>query len=302
VPDDCHTAQTSPVTRVAVIGLGAMGLPLARLLTEIGVETCGYDLSPERRAGAPSLASTIPACIKGCEVVLLSLPTSREVEAVVRGEILPNAEPGQTIVDLSTAEPGSSRVLQRECAEKGLGYVDAPVSGGPAGAAAGKLLVMAGGAPGDVERALPVLQKISRQVLRCGGPGTGNVVKLVNNLLCAANLVLAGEALRLGEASGVDPEVLAGALAVGSGRSGVTELNLPTWVLSDRFDSGFTMGLMRKDVRLAAVMAGEAGGLGRLSAAAVEAWAAAAGVLPDGEDFNRMVELAWGRRAGEGGR
>lgn len=288
------------MTRVAVIGLGAMGLPLARLLAGRGFETRGFDLSPGRRAEAPAAADTVPACIAGAEAILLSLPTSREVEAVVRGEILPAATPGQTIVDLSTAEPASSRALQAECASNGVGYVDAPVSGGPAGAQAGTLLVMAGGAPADVERAMPVLEAISRQVLRCGGPGTGNVVKLVNNLLCAANLALAGEALRLGEAAGVEPGVLAGALAVGSGRTGVTEFNLPAWVLSGRFDSGFTMGLMRKDVRLAAEMAEEAGGLGPLGAEAARAWAASAQALPDGEDFNRMVELAWGRRAGEG--
>ena len=151
---------------------------------------------------------------------------------------------------------------------------------------------MAGGAESDLSRAAPMLQAIARQVVHCGGPGAGNVTKLINNLLCAAHLTLAGEALALAEAGGLQPEALLAALNVGSGRSGVTELNLPRWVLSNSFDSGFSMGLMRKDVGLALKLASEVGLAPQLATAAGAIWADSSASVPDAEDFNRMVPYA----------
>jgi 3-hydroxyisobutyrate dehydrogenase len=130
-------------------------------------------------------------------------------------------------------------------------------------------------------------------VVRCGGPGAGHVVKLVNNMLCAAHLALAGEALRLGEAAGVDAATLVEALNAGSGRSGVTEVNMPAWILSGAFDSGFTMGLMRKDVKLAHDVAVALGALGPMSERAAEGWRESAATLDNAQDFNRMAEATW---------
>jgi 3-hydroxyisobutyrate dehydrogenase len=277
--------------RVGVVGLGRMGRPMAETLARRGHPLACFDLSPERRAAAPSPVSSLSEAVRGSDIVLLSLPSSREVEAVMRQRlgVLESAQPGQVVVDTSTAELASTRRLQAEAAARGVGYVDAPVSGGPKGAADGKLLIMAGGDEADLLRAMPVLAGLAREVLRCGGPGAGNAVKLINNLLCAANLGLAGEALRLGERDGVAPEVLAKALALGSGRSGVTEVNLPTWILSGRFDSGFTMGLMRKDVSLAADLARSLGALGTLGEATAALWARSAAALGDDEDFNQLA-------------
>ena len=279
------------IRKVGVVGLGNMGLPIARTLAAAGFEVTGFDTMEERRAAfSPNLGS-LGDLATANDALLLSLPTSDIIEKVV-AEAAESLTPGRLILDTSTAEPASSRRLHAEMAARGIGYLDAPVSGGPTAARNGQLLVMAGGAESDLNRAAAVLQAIARQVVHCGGPGTGNVTKLVNNLLCAAHLTLAGEALALAEAGDLQPEALLAALNVGSGRSGVTELNLPRWVLSNSFDSGFSMGLMRKDVGLALKLASEVGLAPRLATAAGAIWRDSGASVPDSEDFNRMVPYA----------
>jgi 3-hydroxyisobutyrate dehydrogenase len=269
--------------RVAVIGLGAMGAPMAQVLAGSGFSVTGCDPDPARRA---AFQNAVPDAAKlaGVDAALLSLPD----DAAVRGvwSALRDAlSPGGLVIDASTVAPQTCRALQAEAAARGIGWVDAPVSGGPAGAADGALLAMVGGADPDVERAMPVLDALTRKVARCGGPGAGAVVKLANNLLCAGHLLLAGEALRLAEAGGVAPEALLEAVNAGSGRSAVTEVNLPRWILSDAFDSGFTLGLMAKDVTLAAALPGA----GPRAAQTAADWAAARDALGADADFNRIV-------------
>jgi 3-hydroxyisobutyrate dehydrogenase len=277
----------------AVVGLGNMGLPIAQRLSERGHGVIGIDPLPERRRAFQPSCALLSSALANSRVILLSLPSSREVEVVMRGPegILEKASPGCLVIDTSTADPASSCALQTEAAAKGIGFVDAPVSGGASGAARGELLVMLGGEARDAERAKSLLAPLARKVVRAGGPGSGNVVKLANNLLCAANLALAGETLRLAKAAGVAPEALLEAVNAGSGRSAVSEVNLPRWVLSGAYNSGFTMGLMRKDVALAEAVAVSLGAGGGVWQAVAEAWAASAEALPDGEDFNHIVGL-----------
>ncbi|WP_119165309.1 NAD(P)-dependent oxidoreductase [Algihabitans albus] len=279
------------IRKVGVVGLGNMGLPMARTLETAGFAVAGFDAAEARREAFSPTRDSLTELAADSDALLLSLPTSQIVEAVV-AEAAPALPPGSLVIDTSTAEPGSTRRLQAEMAARGLGYVDAPVSGGPSGARNAQLLIMAGGNRPDLDRAEALLATLSRQVVRCGGPGAGNVTKLVNNLLCAAHLTLAGEALALAEAGGLTPEALLAALNIGSGRSGVTEVNLPRWVLSGDFDSGFSMGLMRKDVGLALKLAEEAEVTPALAGAAAAIWQESRESLPDSEDFNRMVTYA----------
>jgi 3-hydroxyisobutyrate dehydrogenase len=139
-----------------------------------------------------------------------------------------------------------------------------------------------------------VLERISAKRVHVGPVGAGNVAKIVNNLLCAAHLLTAAEAVRIARAAGVDAERLLEGLNAGSGRSGVTLANFPTWVLNGAFDSGFTMKLMRKDVRLAAQFVGELGLSLPLATDTARIWADSATTIADGEDFNRIVELQLG--------
>ena len=270
---------------IGVVGLGAMGGRMLTRLAQKRVAVCGFDRDAARRAACPQAVDSLDALLDASDTVILSLPDSPAVEAVM-GLVLAAPRAGRLVIDTSTADPASTRRLQAQAATAGVAFVDAPVSGGPAGAAAGRLLVMLGGAPADADRAEALLAPLARAVVRCGGPGAGNVVKLVNNLLCSAHLLLAGEALRLGEAAGVDPETLAAALAAGSGRSAAIEVNLPQWVLTDAYDSGFSLALMAKDVRLAEAL----GALGPLGTATAGLVATALAQHGPGADFNRLVD------------
>ncbi len=280
--------------KVGVIGLGQMGLAMAETLKKAGCRVTGTDVSAARRALFPESVETAAQLAQSADVIILSLPNSAIVEAVMDA-ISAHCKPGALIIDTSTADPASTRRLAQEARAKGLAFVDAPVSGGAAGAAAGTLFIMAGGDAEALARAKPYFDILGRETVVCGGPGAGNVVKILNNALCAAHLALAGEALHLGEQAGLDRAVLAGALAKGSGRSGVFEVNLPKWVLSDSFDSGFTMGLMRKDVRLFDDFAVAQAAHPAMLKAASALWGESAATLADAEDFNRMVPFAGAR-------
>jgi 3-hydroxyisobutyrate dehydrogenase len=270
--------------RLGVVGLGNMGLPLARVWAAKGFQVIGHD----RDAGRRTLLAASTASLAGlsrCEAVVLSLPSAKEVEPVA-AELCGLLQPGALIIDTSTTSPASTRQLQMAAKKAGIRYVDAPVSGGASGAAGGTLLVMAGGEPEDLNAAEPILLAIARKIVRCGGPGCGNVVKLINNLLCAGNLVLVGEALRLAEAGGVGTGDLLEALNAGSGGSTVTAVNVPRWIASGTFDSGFTVGLMAKDVKLAAGLDGASA----IAAEITQRWQTALAILGPDADFNRIVE------------
>jgi 3-hydroxyisobutyrate dehydrogenase len=150
--------------------------------------------------------------------------------------------------------------------------------------------MLIGGDPAAFEKAKPLLEKITAKIVQVGPSGAGHAAKIANNMLCAANLVLVGEAIKIAEAAGVSaPELLEG-INAGSGRSAVSEINYPRWILNNAFDSGFTMGLMRKDVRLAQELADKNGiQLPGFSAIAAM-WGDSATTLPDSDDFNRIYE------------
>jgi 3-hydroxyisobutyrate dehydrogenase len=150
---------------------------------------------------------------------------------------------------------------------------------------------MVGGRAQALERARPVLDALAAKVVHVGDSGAGAVAKLANNLLCAAHLLTTGEAMGLAKAAGVAPARVLEAVNAASGRSAVSEVNMPRWILSGAFDSGFTMGLMRKDVRLAGRLAAATDAELPLSRAVVELWAASAAALADDADFNRIAAL-----------
>lgn len=272
------------VETVGVVGLGAMGLPMAQTLAAAGFSVTGVDLREERRALLPGAVPSLEA-LDASDAVVLSLPDDAAVQGVI-GNLLPRLCHGAVVIDTSTVSPETSRAVQTDAHASGIGFVDAPVSGGAAGATTGSLLVMAGGTDEHVMQAMPVLNALSRLVVRCGGPGSGAVAKLANNMLCAGQLLLAGEVLRLAQANGVAADALLEAVNAGSGRSAVTEVNLPRWVLSGTFDSAFPVGLMAKDVTLAEALPGA----GVLSAEIAARWRAAAEALGTDVDFNRIVE------------
>ncbi len=282
--------------RVGVVGLGRMGLAMAMTVQRAGLPVVGFDVAATARnraiAGSLAVAVSLTDLLADCTMVLASLPDDAAVAALVEapGGLL-EASAGRLLIDTSTVEPATSRRLAERLALAGHAMLDAPVSGGPAGAAAGTLTVMVGGSEADLTRAEPVFSALAGKVVHVGPSGAGAVAKLVNNLLCAAHLLTNGEAMRLAEASGVPAARVLEVVNAASGRSAVSEVNLPRWVLSGTFDSGFTMGLMRKDVRLAGRLLEASGLEAPLSRAVTARWAQSAESLADEEDFNQIAAL-----------
>ncbi len=179
--------------------------------------------------------------------------------------------------------------MAERLAAAGHALLDAPVSGGPSGAAEGTLTMMIGGAEADYALARPVLEAMSARAPHVGPSGAGNIVKLVNNLLVAAHLVTTGEALRLSQAAGLSAEEAVQVVNTATGRSAVSEVMVPRWVVPNTFDSGFSAGLMRKDVRLALELAAECGIGLPLSEEVGRIWREETSI-PDTADFTRMAD------------
>lgn len=280
-----------------VIGLGAMGLPMAKTLASKGFEVIGFDLSEERRALAAAagiaLAESPAEVVARAGVVVFSLPKAEHVQAVVAASGLLEAGLSRRIViDTSTSEPGVSRALATALAARGHGFLDAPVSGGPAGAAAGKLSFMAGGDEADFNAAEPQLSALGAKILHVGPSGAGNVAKLVNNMLVACHMLTTAEGLRLAEAAGVPDTEALRVINAATGRSALSEIHFPTWVLSEAFDSGFSSGLMRKDLRLALELAAQTGAELPLAQLARRLWSEEVSGVADSEDFTRLGDPA----------
>jgi len=284
---------------IGVAGLGNMGRGMALSLQRGGFTVSGYDpasaaVESIAREGVNTFAS-VAALAAEVDVLILSLPTSDVVEAVVFGAdgVLAGAKAGLLVVDTTTADPNSTRKVAAALAEKGVRFIDAPVSGGPKGAITGTMTMVLGGAAEDVAAVTPVLEAMSAKRVHVGPVGAGHVTKLLNNLMCGAHLIVAGEAARIAAAAGLDAQQIFEGINAGSGRSGVTQVNYPTWIFNDAFDSGFTMKLMRKDLRLAMGLLDELGTSAPLSGEVGRLWAASADAAgtADGEDFNRIVQF-----------
>jgi 3-hydroxyisobutyrate dehydrogenase len=272
---------------IGLVGLGQMGGAMLRRLRAQGQGVQGFDLDPalrEAARGAGAIACATPAGV-AAPLVLLSLPHAGAVGAVLAA-LLPHMPPGSVIADTSTIEPDAARGFAGQADSAGVAYLDAPVSGGPGGAASGQLAMMVGGSAAALERARPSLLLLATRIVHVGASGAGQVAKLANNLLVATHLAAAAEALRLADRAGVPPEAILPVINAASGRSAATEVNWPRWIASGAFDSGFTAGLMRKDVRLALALAEEVGAGLSVCGAAARAWAESG--VEDGAEFNRV--------------
>jgi 3-hydroxyisobutyrate dehydrogenase len=279
------------IETVGVVGLGNMGLGMAGTLVRKGFSVLGFDISAARRAAAKGAGvRSLPSLkdvLRQADALVFSLPYAKDVEAVVTvdGGLLTRRDRKVVVIDTSTSEPGTTRRLAVALAEAGHGLLDAPVSGGPSGAADGTLTMMIGGGGEDFEMARPVLEAMSAKALHVGPSGAGNIAKLVNNLLVAAHLVTTGEAMRLSQAAGLSAEDAIKVVNTATGRSAISEVMFPRWILPGTFDSGFSAGLMRKDVRLALEMAKDTGSEIPLSAHVAQIWEAMRASIPDNADF-----------------
>ena len=245
------------------VGLGAMGGALARRLM-LKHKLRVFDARPQavaEFAGNGAIPVQDAASLaRECDIVMLCLPRSADVRDVIFGSggLIEGLEPGKIVIDQTTGDPDETRAMAAELAERGITLVDAPVSGGPAGADAGTIAIMVGGAVETFEAVKPALESISPNVMHVGDIGNGHVVKLVNNTIAAVNRVGMLEAVAMGRKYGLSLETMNDVINKSSGRSGATERVLPA-LLAGKASSNFALALMLKDVSLATQLGSKCG-------------------------------------------
>lgn len=282
------------VTVVGFVGLGAMGARMARRLLDAGHELWVHDPAPG--AADALVAAGATACggprevADRAELVLVSLPSPRVVHDVAR-ELVGGAAL-RTYVDLSTTGPAVSEEVGELLAAAGIGCVDAPVSGGPAGAEAGTLTMMLAGDARAIATARPVVETLARSLFVVGDtPGQGQTVKVINNLLSASAIAITGEAVALGAKAGIDPATLLDVVHVSSGASNAASTKFPQQVLTRRFDHGFRLALMAKDVRLCLAEAQRREVPMLLGGVVAHLWSLGEAQTDEGADCTEIVRL-----------
>ena len=240
------------VEKIAFIGVGRMGSGMVARLIAAGHELTIYDpvasaLAPAAALGARVANSAADAAAVST-VVMISVPGPADARDTAR--LIADSPKVKVFVDLSTSGPAAAQAIAALLAPRGITAIDAPVSGGVKGAADGKLAIMASGPAPAMERVRPLLEVLGKVYWLGGKPGLGQTVKLANNLMSAASLAIAAEALAMGVKAGVDPAAMLEVLNASSGRNSATQDKIPRHVLNRRFDFGFSNALSFKDVRL----------------------------------------------------
>jgi 3-hydroxyisobutyrate dehydrogenase len=309
------TEHEAGAGRVGFVGLGNMGRPMAGHLVAAGYHVIGFDaaaavmrsIADASDAGAAddagaaggagriSPASGLTAVGDGVDAVILMLPDSDVVEHVMLGSgepgegLLASLQPGSTVIDMSSSDPARTRELAGRAAMADVLLLDAPVSGGVAGARAASLTIMVGGPAEAFAAVRPMLAVMGSRVVHAGDTGAGHAIKALNNLMSAAHLIASSEALIAGRRFGLDPAVMLEIVNGSSGRSWSTENKWPRYVITERYDAGFAIRLMVKDIKLALAIERATGTPSPVSEAVVAAWEAAAVDLPADADHTAIA-------------
>ncbi|MCT1447199.1 2-hydroxy-3-oxopropionate reductase [Brevibacterium casei] len=281
------------MTTIAFIGLGIMGLPMAKNLVDAGFTVRGFNRTPAKAedlaAAGGQAASTIAEAVDGADVIATMVPDSPDVEAVLDG-ILAAAKPGAMWIDFSTIRPDVAKELAAQAKEAGLKPLDAPVSGGEPGAVDGVLSIMVGGDEADFAAASEVFEAVGKTIVHVGPSGAGQTVKAANQLIVAGNIGLLAEAVVFLEAYGVDT---ASALEVlGGGLAGSKVLEQKGQKMLDReFAPGFRLALHHKDMGIVTAAAREAGVTIPLGAAVAQLVAATVAQGNGGLDHSGLLTV-----------
>lgn len=253
---------------IAFIGLGNMGGPMALNLLKAGGQVTVFDLMPSTMAqlaeqGAQVANSVEQAC-QGADVVISMLPAGKHVQGLYLGNsengqsgLVAHLPPGTLVIDSSTIDAATAVTVGKGLAEKGIKFIDAPVSGGTAGAAAGTLTFIVGGDAADYQQALPLLQVMGKNIFHAGPSGAGQIAKICNNMLLSVLMLGTSEALQMAIDNGLDPKVMSDIMLQSSGRNWTLELYnpcpdvMPNVPSSNDYQGGFMVDLMRKDLGLA---------------------------------------------------
>src|SRR5882757_1507251 len=252
------------IKTVGFIGIGNMGRPMAANLVKGGYKVIAYDADIDRAAKfAEDCGSDCAAKLgdlgKRIDAIVTMLPTGKEVRACLLetegGALAANLRKGALVIDMSSADPVGTRALHGDLARRGLALIDAPVSGGVPRATDGSLAIMIGGDTAAVAAAKPVLSKMGSRLFEVGGPGNGHAMKALNNFVAGTGFIAVAEAVLVGKKFGLDPAAMIDIMNVSTGKNFNTETVVKQHVISRQFASGFALGLLAKDVRIAADLA-----------------------------------------------
>lgn len=293
------------MTTIAFIGLGNMGNPMAANLVKAGHTVLGFDLVPENleiaRAHGVTLAADSGAAVKDAEVVVTMLPAGKHVISVYE-EIAPKAAKGALFIDSSTIDVESARKAHAIAASHNLLSIDAPVSGGTGGAAAGTLTFMAGGSKEAFTKAEPILQPMAGRIVHCGDAGAGQAAKICNNMILGISMIGVGEAFVLAEKLGLSHQALYDVASTSSGQcwSLTTYCPVPGPVPASPanrdYKPGFAAALMLKDLRLSQEAAQAAGAATPLGAEATQLYALFNAAGHGGTDFSGIIRFLRGEQ------
>lgn len=281
--------------RIGFVGIGNMGVPMCANLRKAGWMLTVFDVDTARAAAfAAGHGATAAASLKelaaDSDVVITMLPDGKVVRSVTldAGGLAEGLAKGAVIVDMSSSAPVGTRELGAELEDRGIRLVDAPVSGGVPRAVTGTLAIMAGGEEASVRGVGPVLDAMGKWI-HVGRLGSGHAAKVLNNYVSAAGLAAAAEAVVVAERFGIDPDVIVDVLNASTGRNNATENKFKQFILNRRFDSGFAMGLMVKDLKLAMEVAKACDVPAELGQACVKLWADAYDRLGTGADHTEIA-------------
>jgi 3-hydroxyisobutyrate dehydrogenase len=291
------------MTSIAFIGLGNMGGPMAGNLVKAGHSVTGFDLVPAAieaaRAEGVVIATSAVQAVKGASVIVTMLPAGRHVIGVW-GEVLAAANPGALLIDSSTIDVESARKAHALAAAKGCLSLDAPVSGGTGGAKGATLTFMAGGSDDAFAAGKPILEKMGKKIVHCGGAGNGQAAKICNNMILGISMIAVSEAFALGEKLGLSHQALFDVASTSSGQcwSLTTYCPVPGMVptspANNDYRPGFASALMLKDLKLSQEASSAAGVSTPLGAIATQLYALHNAMGEGGTDFSGIIEMLRG--------
>ena len=285
---------------IGFIGLGNMGLPMAANLVKAGHKVQGFDVVPAANEAAAKagiiMAPSAVAAVQGASIVISMLPNGKLVLELYGSGILQAAEAGTLFIDSSTIDIDSARVANARAREAGMSNLDAPVSGGVGGAAAGTLTFMVGGAAEDFARAKPVLELMGKKIVHCGAAGAGQAAKICNNMILGISMIAVGEAFVLAEKVGLSHQALYDVASTASGQCWSLTTYcpvpgpVPTSPANNDYKPGFAAALMLKDLLLSQEAAASAGASTALGKHAAEIYQNFVSAGQGGIDFSGIIK------------
>ena len=281
---------------ICFIGIGNMGWPMAARLVKAGHDVVVSDAVAGRadqfvKEIGGSAASDLLAAVTTADIIITMLPTSGHVEAVI-ASIDARLRDGHIVIDMSSGAPAATRAIAERLVTRGVSVLDAPVSGGVSRAVTGELAIMTGGKADALDRIDPILKAMGTTIHRIGAVGAGQAMKALNNLVSAGGFLMAVEALVIGQQFGLDPVVMTDVLNASTGMNNSTQKKLKQFVLSRKFDSGFGLDLMVKDLSIALEVGRDNCTPTPFSALCREMWASAAAMLGKGQDHTAIAKLS----------